>query len=50
MDTSTYGVTPPKLASANLMESLAIYPVEPTHDPTGNHPYKIVRVNAKEDE
>jgi hypothetical protein len=43
-------VTPPKLASANSMESLAIYPFDPTCDQTGNHPYKTVRVNAREGE
>ena len=43
-------VTPPKLASANLVELLAIYPFESTCDQTGNHPYKTVRVNAREGE
>ena len=41
---------PPKLALANPVESLAIHPVEPTCDQVGNHPYKNVRVNAKEGE
>jgi hypothetical protein len=41
-------VTPPKLALANPVESLAIYPFKPTCDQKGNHPYKIVRVNVKE--
>jgi hypothetical protein len=38
---------PPKLASANPVESLAIHLVEPTCDQMGNHPYKKVRVNVK---
>jgi hypothetical protein len=41
---------PPKLALANPVESLAINLVEPTCDQAGNHPYKIVRVNAREGE
>jgi hypothetical protein len=41
-------VTPPKLASANPVESLVIYLVEPTCDQMGNHPYKTDRVNARE--
>jgi hypothetical protein len=32
-------VTPPKLALANLVESLAIHPVEPTCGQIGNRPY-----------
>jgi hypothetical protein len=44
------GVTPPKLASANPMESLEIYPFKPTCGKKGNHPYKTVRVNAREGE
>jgi hypothetical protein len=43
-------VTPPKLALANLMESLAIHSAEPTCDQIGNHPYKNIRVNAREGE
>jgi hypothetical protein len=43
-------VRPPKLALANPMESLAIYPFEPTCDQMGNHPYKNVRVNVREGE
>jgi hypothetical protein len=43
-------VTLPKLALANLVESLAIHPVEPTCDQMGNHHYKNVRVNVKEGE
>jgi hypothetical protein len=43
-------VTPPKLASANLVESLAIHPNELTCDQLGDHPCKIVRVDAKEGE
>jgi hypothetical protein len=43
-------VTPIKLASVNPVESLAIYPVKPTCDQMDNHPYKTVRVNAKEGE
>jgi hypothetical protein len=43
-------VMPPKLASANPLESLAIYPFKPTCDQTGNHPYKTIRVNAREGE
>jgi hypothetical protein len=43
-------VTPPKLASANLVESLAIYPFKLTCDQMENHPYKNVRVNARKDE
>jgi hypothetical protein len=35
-----YSVTPPKLALANPVESLAIYPVEPTSSQTGNCPCK----------
>jgi hypothetical protein len=31
-------VTPPKLALANPVESLAIHPVEPTSGQTGNRP------------
>ena len=38
--TCTRDVTPPKLALANLMESLAIYPFKPTCGQTSNHPYK----------
>jgi hypothetical protein len=45
-----YSVIPQKLASANPVESLAIYPVEPTCDQMGNRPYKNVKVNAMEDE
>jgi hypothetical protein len=45
---SNVGVTPPKLTLDNPVESLAIHPVEPTCDHMGNHPYKNVRVNAKE--
>jgi hypothetical protein len=41
------GVTLSKLASANSVESLAIYPIEPTCDQTGNHPYKNIKVNAR---
>jgi hypothetical protein len=44
------GVMPPKLALANLVESLTIYPVETTCDQTRNRPYKNVRVNAREGE
>jgi hypothetical protein len=33
-------VTPPKLALANLVESLAIHLVEPTCGQIGNRPYK----------
>ena len=33
-------VTPPKLALANLVESLAIYPIKLDCGPTSNHPYK----------
>jgi hypothetical protein len=33
-------VTPPKLASTNPVESLAIHPVEPTCGQIGNRPYK----------
>jgi hypothetical protein len=43
-------VTPPKLASANPVESLAIHPNELTCDQLGDHPCKIVRVDAKEGE
>jgi hypothetical protein len=43
-------VTPPKLASANPVESLAIYPDGPTCDQLGDHPCKIVRVSAREGE
>jgi hypothetical protein len=43
-------VTPPKLALANPVELLAIHPNEPTCDQLGDHPCKIVRVGAKEDE
>jgi hypothetical protein len=43
-------VMPPKLALTNLVESLAIYPVEPTCDHMGNYPYTTVSINAKEDE
>jgi hypothetical protein len=39
-------VTSLDLASANPVESVAIHPIEPTCDQMGNHPYKIVRVNA----
>jgi hypothetical protein len=39
---------PPKLASANPVESLVIHPVELTCDQMGNHPCKNVRVDAKE--
>jgi hypothetical protein len=48
----TFGwiVTLPKLISANPVESLTIHPVEPTCDQMGDHPYKNVRVNAKEGE
>jgi hypothetical protein len=41
-------VTLPKLASANLVESLVIHLVVPTCDQIENHLYKNVRVNAKE--
>jgi hypothetical protein len=44
------GVMPPKLALANLVESLAIYLSWPTCDQTGNHSYKKVKVNVREDE
>jgi hypothetical protein len=49
-DSYSVGVTPPKLASANPVESLAIYPFKPTCDQTGNHPYKTIKVNAREGE
>jgi hypothetical protein len=39
---------PPKLALANPVESLAIYLFKPTCDQMGNHPYKKVRVKARE--
>jgi hypothetical protein len=38
---------PSKLALANLVESLAIHPVEPTCGQIGECPYKTVRVNAR---
>jgi hypothetical protein len=44
------GVTPPKLAFANPVESLANHPVKPTCDQIGNYPCKNVRVDAKEGE
>jgi hypothetical protein len=40
-------VTPPKLASANPVESLANHPVKPTCDQMGNYPCKNVRVDVK---
>ena len=40
-------VTLPKLALANLVESLAIHPFKPTCDQTGTHPYKTLRVNVR---
>jgi hypothetical protein len=41
-------VTPPKLALANPVESLAIYQVELTCGQIGNRPYKkTVRVNTR---
>jgi hypothetical protein len=43
-------VTPPKLASANLVVSLAIHPVKPTCGQMSNRPCKNVRVNAGKDE
>jgi hypothetical protein len=43
-------VMPPKLASANPVESLAIYPFKPTCDQMGNHPSENVKVNVKEGE
>jgi hypothetical protein len=43
-------VTPLKLASANPMESLAIYPFKPTYDQMGNHPFRIARVNVRNGE
>jgi hypothetical protein len=48
--TRSTGVTPPELASANPVESLAIHPDEPTCDQLGDHPCKIVRVDVKEGE
>jgi hypothetical protein len=38
---------PPKLASANLVKSLAIYQFKPTRGKKENYPYKNVRVNAR---
>jgi hypothetical protein len=49
-DSYSVGVMPPKLALTNSIDSLAIYPSKPTCDQTGNHPYKTVRVNVREDE
>jgi hypothetical protein len=43
-------VMPLKLASANLVELLAIYSFKPTCDQMDNHHYKTVKVNAKEGE
>jgi hypothetical protein len=43
-------VMPLKLTSANPVESLAIYPFKPTCDQTRNHPYKNVKVKAREGE
>jgi hypothetical protein len=40
-------VTPPKLASPNLVESLAIHPVELTCDQVGNRPYKKCQSKCK---
>jgi hypothetical protein len=40
-------VTPPKLALANPVESLAIHPFKPTCDQTGNHPYKKCQSKCK---
>jgi hypothetical protein len=50
LDQDSIGVMPPKLASVNSVESLAIYPFKPTYDQTENHPYKNIRVNAREGE
>jgi hypothetical protein len=41
-------VTPPKLASANPVESLAIHLVEPMCGQIGNHPYKNCQSKCKE--
>jgi hypothetical protein len=40
-------VIPPKLALANLVESLAIHSVEPTCGQIGECPYKTARVNER---
>jgi hypothetical protein len=56
MVTSTFelccrlSVTPQKLASAKPVESLAIYPFKLTCSKKGNHPYKTIRVNARDGE
>jgi hypothetical protein len=44
------GVMPLKSTSANLVESLAIHPVEPSCDQLSNHPCKNVKVYTKEGE
>jgi hypothetical protein len=43
-------VTPPNLALANPVESLAIHPVEPTCGQMGNRPYKNCQSKCKEGE
>jgi hypothetical protein len=43
-------VTPLKLASANLVKSLAIHPAEPTCGQIGNRPYKNCQSKCKEGE
>jgi hypothetical protein len=43
-------VTPPKLASANPVESLAIHPDWLTCNQLGDRPCKIVKVSAREGE
>jgi hypothetical protein len=43
-------VTPQKLAFANPVELLAIYPFKPTCDQMGNHLYKNIKVNARKGE
>jgi hypothetical protein len=43
-------VTPPKLALANPVESLAIYQVEPTCGQIGNRPYKNYQSKYREGE
>jgi hypothetical protein len=43
-------VTPPKLALANPVESLAIYKIEPTCGQIGNRPYKNCQSKYREGE
>jgi hypothetical protein len=43
-------VTPPILALANLVKSLAIHPVKPTCGQIGNRPYKTCQSKCKEGE